>query len=98
MITKKALTSETNFSMSGGGEPGFVSFSVGYLDEGGTTIGTGFSRLTTRLNVDYNFSTKLRVSAGFSFAQGKKDDNYSSGVNQARAEARTDAEHESVPD
>ena len=88
LITKKALTSETNFSMSGGGDRALYRFSVGYLDEGGTTIGTGFSRLTTRLNVDYNFSTKLRVSAGFSFAQGKKDDNYSSGVNQARAEAR----------
>lgn len=89
MITKTAVTSETNFSMSGGGDRALYRFSAGYLNEGGTTIGTGFNRLTTRLNVDYNFSTKLRVSAGFSFAQGEKDDNYTdSGVNGARQEAR----------
>lgn len=89
LITKTALTSETNFSMSGGGDRALYRFSVGYLNEGGTTVGTGFNRLTTRLNVDYNFSTKLRVSAGFSFAQGEKDDNYTqSGVNKAREEAR----------
>lgn len=89
MITKTALTSETNFSMSGGGDRALYRFSAGYLDEGGTTLGTGFNRFSTRLNVDYNFSTKLRVSAGFSFVQGKKDDNYTaSGVNKAREEAR----------
>ncbi|MEI3154537.1 MAG: hypothetical protein V8S95_05075 [Odoribacter sp.] len=42
LITKKALTSETNFSMSGGGVRVLYRFSVGYSDEGGITIGTGF--------------------------------------------------------
>lgn len=89
LITQTGLTSETNFSMSGGGDRALYRFSVGYLNEGGTTIGTNFDRLSTRLNVDYNFSTKLRVSAGFSFAQGNKDNNYSGdGAKSAREEAR----------
>lgn len=75
-IKKNTLTSETNFSMSGGGEKALYRFSVGYLHEGGTTIGTGFNRLSSRLNVDYNFSKKLRVSAGFSFTQGERENNW----------------------
>lgn len=90
-IKKNTLTSETNFSMSGGGEKALYRFSVGYLHEGGTTIGTGFNRLSTRLNVDYNFSTKLRVSAGFSFTQGQREDNWkdSGGKVKVRSEAMT---------
>lgn len=75
-IKKNTFTSETNFSMAGGGERALYRFSVGYLSEGGTTIGTSFKRLSSRLNVDYIFSTKLKVSAGFSFTQGNRDANW----------------------
>ncbi|MBD9177831.1 MAG: SusC/RagA family TonB-linked outer membrane protein, partial [Odoribacter splanchnicus] len=85
LVTKNAFTSETNFSMSGGGDRATYRFSAGYLSEGGTTIGTGLKRVTTRLNVDYNFSKKLRVSAAFSYAESNKDANYRDDV---RAHAR----------
>lgn len=89
LITQTGLSSETNFSMSGGGDRALYRFSVGYLSEGGTTVGTGFKRLTTRLNVDYNFSSKLRVSAGFSYAQGQRDNNWSQdGMPGVREHAR----------
>ena len=45
--------------MSGGGERATYRFSLGYLDEGGTTVGTDFSRLNSSLNVRYKFSDKL---------------------------------------
>lgn len=89
LVTKNAFTSETNFSMSGGGDRATYRFSAGYLSEGGTTIGTGLKRVTTRLNVDYNFSKKLRVSAAFSYAESNKDANYTrSGVDNVRSHAR----------
>lgn len=80
MITQNAFTSETNFSMSGGGDRATYRFSAGYLKEGGTTIGTGLERITTRLNVDYRLSQRLRISASFSYSQSDKDANYSSNV------------------
>lgn len=76
LITQSALTSETNFSMQGGGDRARYRFSIGYLSEGGTTIGTDFTRLSTRLNVDYLFSTRLRVSSKFYFAQGERDESW----------------------
>lgn len=84
LITKTALTSETAFSMFGGGDRATYRFSTTYLSEGGTSRGTGLDRITVRLNVDYKFSTKLNVSAQFAFSQGNKKDNYS----QVRAHAR----------
>lgn len=90
LITQNALNSETNFFMSGGGDRATYRFSAGYLTEKGTTIGTSFKRLTTRLNVDYNFSKKLRVSSSFSYAEGRKAGSYSSGnTSNVRNYART---------
>ena len=84
LVTKTALTSETAFSMYGGGDRATYRFSATYLDEGGTSKGTGLKRLTARLNVDYRFSTKLRVGAQFAFSQGTKKDNYSNVRSEAR--------------
>jgi TonB-linked SusC/RagA family outer membrane protein len=91
IITRPAITSETNFSMQGGGDRARYRFSLGYLAEGGTTIGTDFSRLSTRLNVDYLFSSRLRVSSKFYFAQGERDESWKGSGSYAlnpRTEAR----------
>lgn len=77
LVTENSFTSETNFSMSGGGDRATYRFSVGYLSEGGTTVGTGLKRITTRLNVDYRLSQKLKIAASFSYSQSDKDANYS---------------------
>ncbi|MGL5683761.1 MAG: SusC/RagA family TonB-linked outer membrane protein [Marinifilaceae bacterium] len=79
-ITRNGLSSETDFSMSGGGDRALYRFSVGYLTDQGTTMGTQFTRLNTRLNVDYRFSDRLRVSSQFSFSQGEKNEPWSTNV------------------
>lgn len=84
LVTKTDLTSETAFSMYGGGNRATYRFSATYLKEGGTTLGTGLTRLTTRINVDYRFSTRLYVGAQFAFSQGKKQDNWSNVRSEAR--------------
>ena len=89
LIVNDVFTSETNFSMSGGGDRARYRVSAGYLSEGGTTIGTAFSRISTRLNVDYIFSNKLTVSSTFSYAEGDKDAPYKqNGMPDLRAHAR----------
>lgn len=67
---------DNNFSMSGGGERATYRFSLGYLNEGGTTIGTGFNRLNSSLDVRYNFSKKLKFDAQFAYSQSKRDESY----------------------
>lgn len=75
-VNKTAFTTDNNFSMSGGGEKATYRFSLGYMNEGGTTIGTDVDRLTSALNVNYNFSNRLRVDADFSFTQTERAANW----------------------
>lgn len=75
-VSKTAFTTDNNFAMSGGGEKATYRFSLGYMNEGGTTIGTNVNRLSSALNVNYNFSSRLRVDADFSFAQTEREANW----------------------
>lgn len=77
-VSQDAILSETTASMSGGGERTLYNFSVGYLTENGTTVGTDYKRLTSRLNLTYKFSDRFRVSMGVAFSQGNRGSNYSS--------------------
>lgn len=59
-ITQIATTADNNLSLTGGGEKARYFVSLGYLNQGGTTIGTNLSRISTRINLDYVVSEKLR--------------------------------------
>ena len=83
-VEKDAFISDNSFSMSGGGDKATYRFSMSYLDEGGTTVGTGLNRLTSSLNIGYHFSDKLRVDADFTYSDSRKKDNWTTAV---RAEA-----------
>lgn len=72
-ISKNALVSETNFSVSGGGERASYRFSAGYLSEEGTTEGYDFTRLNSRLNLNYRFSNRFRIVTGIAFTQGDRN-------------------------
>ena len=71
-LTKNAFTTDNSFSMSGGGEKATYRYSLSYLNEGGTTKGTGLTRLNTSLNVGYRFSEKFVVEAEYTFSDSKK--------------------------
>ncbi|WP_339740218.1 SusC/RagA family TonB-linked outer membrane protein [uncultured Sunxiuqinia sp.] len=88
-VRRTAFVTDNNFSMMGGGDKATYRFSVGYLNDQGTTIGTSLDRLTSLLNVNYNFSEKLRVDVDYSFTQTEKEGNYEggSGWRNARSEA-----------
>ncbi len=74
-VRRTAFVTDNNFSMMGGGDKATYRFSVGYLNDQGTTIGTSLDRLTSLLNVNYNFSEKLRVDVDYSFTQTEKNGN-----------------------
>jgi TonB-linked SusC/RagA family outer membrane protein len=83
-VKKDAIITDNSFSMSGGGERATYRASMSYLNEGGTTVGTGLRRLTTSLNIGYYFSDKLRVDAEYTYSDTKKDANW---TDKVRAEA-----------
>ena len=79
-VRQTALTSDNNFSMSGGGEKATYRLSLGYMSDDGTTIGTSLKRLNTSLNVTYQFSNKLKFGANFSYSQSDQDANWAKNV------------------
>ncbi len=83
-LTQNAFTTDNSFSMSGGGEKATYRYSLSYLDEGGTTVGTGLTRLNTSIDVGYRFSEKITVNAEYTYSDANKEAPY---TDQLRAEA-----------
>ena len=75
-ITQTGLAHDHNFSLMGGGESALYRFSLGYLDQEGTTKGTHFTRFTSRFNLDYHVSRKLLFSGDLSYAYSDNDLSY----------------------
>lgn len=83
-VTRTGYTTDNSFSMSGGGDKATYRISLGYLNETGTTIGTGMERFNTLIGLNYRFSDKFRLTADFTYSQAAIDRNYS---NSPRSEA-----------
>lgn len=79
-ISKNGFNSQTDFSLSGGGERATYRFSAGYQTQKGTTVGTSFDRLNARLNLTYKFSKKFRATTGLAFNQGVRNQSFSTDV------------------
>lgn len=67
LITRVGFQQKYSLSLQGGGERLNYYWSLGYDTQYGTTIGGGFNRFSTMLNLDYRISDKLKVSAKFSY-------------------------------
>lgn len=67
-ITQTGITQDHNISMTGGGEKARYYASLGYLDQKGTTIGTYLKRISTRINLDYIVSERIRFKSDLSYS------------------------------
>ena len=76
-ITQIGASSDNSFSMTGGGERANYRLSLGYLTQTGTTIGTGFNRLSSLLSIKYRFSRKFDLTTDFSFSNAERKANWS---------------------
>ncbi|MDA3879110.1 MAG: TonB-dependent receptor [Prolixibacteraceae bacterium] len=87
-VTQTGFSTDNNFSMSGGGDKATYRFSLGYLNELGTTIGTDFERFNTMISLNYRFSDKFRINADFSYSQSVRNSNWTKkDFSGARSEA-----------
>ncbi|BAV05427.1 TonB-linked outer membrane protein, SusC/RagA family [Filimonas lacunae] len=66
-ITQKGLLHDHNISVSGGGARAKYFASLGYFNQTGTTIGTSLQRITTRINLDYTVSDRLRFRTDIAY-------------------------------
>ncbi len=69
--------------MRGGTQKLRYSLSGGYLDNKGIVINSGYQRLSTRLNLDFEVNDKLRISTNTAYTRGITDK--ISGDNNERA-------------
>ncbi|MCG8476696.1 MAG: TonB-dependent receptor [Cytophagales bacterium] len=74
-ITQRGVTHQHNLSVQGGGSKAKYFVSVGYKDQQGTTIGTSFKQLNTRVNLDYDISEKIKFKTDMSYTRGDRGSN-----------------------
>lgn len=91
-LTQNGFTQDYNLSLSGGSRKVRYRFSVGYWDETGITIGTGFQRLNTRANLNYSVSDKLRFVADIAYTHSQRQRNLiPEGENYSKGDLRDKA-------
>lgn len=75
-ITQTGFIQDHNLSISGGGEKARYFASVSYLGQTGTTKGTALDRTTSRINLDYNVSDRIKFRTDISYAHSVTDKAY----------------------
>ncbi len=75
-ITQTGFTQDHNISMTGGGEKARYYASLSYLNQKGTTIGTYLNRISTRINLDYIVSERIRFKSDLSYSYTDNNRNF----------------------
>ncbi|MBN2765247.1 MAG: SusC/RagA family TonB-linked outer membrane protein [Paludibacteraceae bacterium] len=75
-VTQFGSTHDHYVQLSGGGERARFLVSGGYYDQTGSVIGQNLKRYSTRINLDYNVSRRIRFSSEFSFTDTNNKQNY----------------------
>ncbi|WP_461533223.1 SusC/RagA family TonB-linked outer membrane protein [Sinomicrobium sp.] len=73
LLYRAAANTQYSLSISGGGERSDYYFSLGYYDEEGTTVGTGFERYNITLKNNYQLSDKLDVGVSLFASQSNRE-------------------------
>lgn len=66
-VSQTATTADHSLSLVGGGQKARYFVSLNYLNQQGATIGTDLTRITTRVNLDYVVSDRLRFKTDVSY-------------------------------
>ncbi|MCM5662596.1 SusC/RagA family TonB-linked outer membrane protein [Galbibacter mesophilus] len=67
-FTRTGVRQNYNVNVSGGGENHKVFFSASYLDEESYVITSGFDRITTRLNAEFDVSKSIKIGGSANIA------------------------------
>lgn len=75
-VTQWGLRQNHYVTISGGGEKATFRVSAGFDNETGTIIKQQLNRLSTRVNLDYNVSQRIRVQTNFAMTYTQNEHNY----------------------
>ena len=75
-ITQLGQIDDFGFTISGGGDKTTYYTSINYQNNIGTVKNTANERITSRINLGYKISNKLRLNTQISYVNIKKDDNW----------------------
>ena len=79
--TQDAWTQDYNVSFSGGNDKGKYYSSIGYYDETGFPLESGYQRLSFNLNGEYKIKSWLKASGFVNFSRSETNPNYMSDAN-----------------
>lgn len=74
-LYQNAINQQYNVSISGGADIANYYASVGYYNERGTTVGTGFERFNATLKTDFRLHDKVKLGVAL-FMNHNKQDSY----------------------
>ena len=77
-VTQNGFGMDHHFSLNGGGERTNYYGSINYLNETGTTINTGYKRISSRVNFNYKISRNLTLESSISYINSLREDNFAS--------------------
>lgn len=72
-IFKNRIRQEHNLSISGGSDKLDAYFSLGYLNDEGYVINSGFDRYTARLNTNFKISKNLETGVNINYSKTLQD-------------------------
>jgi len=87
-VTQTGFVQDHNLSMTGGGEKARYFASVGYFNQQGTTIGTGLTRINTRINLDYIVSERIKFRTDIAYTYTSNPRGYSPDPKKSEYEIR----------
>jgi len=73
LVTEAAIQTGHNIGVSGGTEKTTFDFSLGYLNEGGNTIGTGFERYSVKAGLESQVHKKVKIGITSYYTYSKAD-------------------------
>ncbi|MCD6355515.1 MAG: SusC/RagA family TonB-linked outer membrane protein, partial [Prolixibacteraceae bacterium] len=83
-ITQNGFDQNHYFGLSGGGDKTRYYASVSNSSSKGTTINTGLNRLATRVKLDYNVSSNLKILTNFAYSNVSRTSNYTFNKSEMR--------------
>ena len=75
-VSQVGYTNEHNISIAGGGDRAKFRLSGGFYNQTGTNIGQELKRFSTRSQLDYQVSDRLRFTSEFGFTYTNNNRNY----------------------
>jgi TonB-linked SusC/RagA family outer membrane protein len=90
-VSQTGYSQDYDLSVRGGSQKVRYSFSTGYRNQVGNTIETGLQRISTRMNLDYFVSDKLRFSADIAYTHSANQRNFVPNADPEKYDVRAHA-------